>query len=242
MRGVSPLQLPWVYSAVIFPAFLFHIYVARLKTMENMTIKSNRKPSHSAMVKADMDSRRAASIANLSYVSDQAAGITRKGRTKNFIYYMDKKKLTDKQQLERINRLAIPPSWKNVWICKSENGHIQATGTDLRGRKQYRYHSKWNKLRNETKFHRLYEFGKNLPRIRRKIKKDIAAKQLSREKVLATVIDLMDKTYIRVGNNDYEKMNGSYGLTTMKDRHVNVKEGKIVFSFTGKKASTIMSS
>jgi DNA topoisomerase-1 len=114
-------------------------------------------------------------------------------------------------------------------------GHIQATGLDLKNRKQYRYHHKWNELRNETKFHRLYEFGKTLPGLRKKIKKDIAIKDLSREKVLATAINLMDKTYIRVGNNGYEKMNGSYGLTTLKDKHVDIRQDKIVFSFTGKK-------
>jgi DNA topoisomerase-1 len=143
--------------------------------------------------------------------------------------------LKDKKQLERIRKLVIPPAWKNVWICKSPDGHIQATGFDIRGRKQYRYHSKWNALRNETKFHRLYEFGKTLPRLRKRLKKDITVKTLSREKVLATVIDLMDKTYIRVGNNEYEKANGSYGLTTLKDRHVKISQDKIIFSFTGKK-------
>jgi len=131
--------------------------------------------------------------------------------------------------------LAIPPSWTEVWISPSPNGHIQATGLDLNGRKQYRYHADWNKLRNETKFHRLYEFGKVLPQLRRKIKKDMADKALSEKKVLATVVNLMEHTYIRVGNNGYEKLYGSYGLTTLKDRHVTIKKEDILFSFTGKK-------
>lgn len=199
-----------------------------------MTLK-NKKLTHAAFLKADKDARKAASAADLIYVSDQDTGITRVSRGKRFVYLDGNKPVTGKQHLERIRKLAIPPSWKNVWICRSATGHIQATGLDLKNRKQYRYHAKWNELRNETKFHRLYEFGKKLPKLRKKIKKDIAARQLNREKVLATVIDLMDKTYIRIGNNGYEKANGSYGLTTLKDRHVNIHKDGIVFSFTGKK-------
>ena len=115
------------------------------------------------------------------------------------------------------------------------NGHIQATGQDLRQRKQYRYHELWNKLRNETKFHRLYEFGKALPRLRLQLEKDLAIKELSQQKVLATVISLMERTFIRVGNNEYEKTNGSYGLTTLKDKHVAINGSEIRFSFKGKK-------
>jgi DNA topoisomerase I len=194
-----------------------------------------KKLSHAAFLKADRDARKAASAAALVYVTDQDAGITRISRGKGFVYLSGNKQVTNKQHLERIRKLAIPPSWKNVWICRLANGHIQATGLDLKNRKQYRYHAKWNDLRNETKFHRLYEFGKKLPRLRRKIKKDITTRPLSREKVLATVINLMEKTYIRIGNNGYEKMNGSYGLTTLRDRHVNISRDQLVFSFTGKK-------
>ena len=194
-----------------------------------------KKLTHKALLKADQDVQEAASVANLTYVSNNNSGITRTKKGNNYIYYTGNKQLKDKQQLERIRKLAIPPSWTDVWICKSPNGHIQATGLDLKGRKQYRYHSKWNELKNATKFHRLYEFGKTLPGLRKRVKKDIAKKELSRKKVLATAIDLMDKTYIRVGNNGYEKMNGSYGLTTLKDRHVNISKDKIIFSFTGKK-------
>jgi DNA topoisomerase I len=197
--------------------------------------KRNKKLTHATLLKADRDGRKAASAAALGYVSDGNRGIRRVKRGKNFVYFLGSKQVKDKTQLERIRKLAIPPAWTDVWICKSPNGHIQATGFDVRKRKQYRYHAKWNELRNETKFHKLFEFGKQLPRIRRRIKKDIGLPELTREKVLATVIDLMDKTYIRVGNNDYEKMNGSYGLTTFKDKHVKLSQGKIIFSFTGKK-------
>jgi len=197
--------------------------------------KKSQRLSHAALLKAHADSRKAALAVNLTYVNDQAEGISRQKKGKSFIYFYKGKPVKDKDQLERIRKLAIPPAWKNVWICASPNGHIQATGLDLKNRKQYRYHARWNELRNETKFHRLYEFGKKLPALRKRIKKDIAAKELTREKVLATAIDLMDKTYIRVGNNGYEKLNGSYGLTTLKDNHVNIRQDKIVFSFTGKK-------
>ncbi|MEO5563192.1 MAG: DNA topoisomerase IB [Chitinophagaceae bacterium] len=196
---------------------------------------ATKKLSHKGFLQADRDSREAASAAALSYVNGSREGVIRVSKGKKFVYMDGKKQVRDKDQLERIRKLAIPPSWKDVWICKSANGHIQATGTDLRGRKQYRYHSKWNALRNETKFHKLYEFGKTLPKLRKKIRKDMSNKELSREKVLATAINLMDKTYIRIGSNEYEKMNGSYGLTTLKDKHVVIKNEKIAFSFTGKK-------
>ena len=154
---------------------------------------------------------------------------------KKFIYVYDNKPLKEKDEVERIRKLAIPPAWTHVWICPNENGHIQATGLDLRGRKQYRYHSLWNTLRNETKFHRLYEFGKILPSIRLQLEEDLAKKEMSEDKVLATVVSLMERTYIRVGNEDYEKLYGSFGLTTLKDKHVKIEGDKVYFSFRGKK-------
>lgn len=141
----------------------------------------------------------------------------------------------DENTLQRIKSLAIPPAWENVWICKKEAGHIQATGTDTKGRKQYRYHPQWGMLRAETKFHRLYEFGRALPAIRLRVEEDLAKKELSEEKVLATVVSLMERTFIRVGSEDYEKLYGSYGLTTMKDKHVKVNGHTVKFSFKGKK-------
>jgi DNA topoisomerase I len=191
--------------------------------------------SHKQFLLADRDYERAASAAHLSYVSDSQPGITRKKKGKGFVYLLGDKPIRDESELKRIRHLVIPPSWTDVWISATANGHIQATGFDLRKRKQYRYHSGWNALRSETKFHRLYEFGKALPTLREKIALDLRQKELTRDKVLATVLSLMERTYIRVGNSEYEKANGSYGLTTLKNKHVSVTGDKLVFSFTGKK-------
>ena len=191
--------------------------------------------SHKEFLKIDKDYIKAARAADLTYVNDREPGINRLKKGKGFVYIYDEKPLKDGAQLERIKKLAIPPAWTNVWICPKENGHIQATGFDLRKRKQYRYHPFWTSLRNETKFHRLYEFGKLLPSMRLKMEEDLAKKDLSEEKVIATVISLMERTYIRIGNDDYEKLYGSYGLTTLKDNHVTVKGDKLQFCFKGKK-------
>ena len=198
--------------------------------MENTTLLS-----HKELLQVDRDYERSATAAHLLYVNDSQPGISRLKKGKGYCYRLADKTVRDKSELQRIRSLAIPPSWTNVWICASANGHIQATGLDLRGRKQYRYHTLWNTFRNETKFHRLYEFGKELPRLREKMEADLRGRELSREKVLATVLSLMEKTYIRVGNNEYEKTNGSYGLTTMKNKHVSITGDKLLFSFTGKK-------
>jgi DNA topoisomerase I len=181
------------------------------------------------------DYEEAAVAAHLLYVKDSDPGIKRIKKGKGFAYRLESKPVKAKKEIERIRRLVIPPAWIDVWICALDNGHIQATGFDLRQRKQYRYHERWNKLRNETKFHRLYEFGKALPQLRSQLETDLAVKELSQQKVLATVISLMERTYIRVGNNEYEKANGSYGLTTLKDKHVAISSDKMVFTFKGKK-------
>jgi DNA topoisomerase-1 len=191
--------------------------------------------SHKEFLKIDKDYSRAAKIADLVYVNDKEPGIHRLKKGKKFAFVYDNKPLKDKEEVERIRKLAIPPAWTNVWICSNANGHIQATGFDIRGRKQYRYHPMWNTLRNETKFHRLYEFGKVLPSIRLKLEGDLAKKELTEEKVVATAVSLMERTYIRIGNDEYEKLNGSYGLTTLKDSHVKIDGDKIFFSFKGKK-------
>lgn len=191
--------------------------------------------SHKEYLKIDKDYSKAAKVADLRYVSDKQPGIQRVKKGQGFVYIYDDKPLTDEAQLERIKKLAIPPAWTNVWICPKENGHIQATGFDVRNRKQYRYHELWHTLRNETKFHRLYEFGKLLPSLRLKLEEDLSRKELTEEKVIATVISLMERTYIRIGNNDYEKLYGSYGLTTLKDKHVKIEGDTIKFSFKGKK-------
>jgi DNA topoisomerase-1 len=176
-----------------------------------------------------------AKAVSLVYVNDRQEGILRAGKGKNFRYYYRNKILRDKSQLDRIKSLVLPPAWQNVWICVLENGHLQATGFDLLKRKQYRYHPLWNDLRNQTKFYRLLEFAKALPEIRKQVKKDMARPGLPAEKVLATVIALMENTCIRIGNEAYEKMYGSVGLTTMKDKHVKLKSGELQFCFTGKK-------
>jgi DNA topoisomerase-1 len=191
--------------------------------------------SHKDILLADRDYKKAASFANLVYVSDRQPGISRMKKGKGFRYLSADQPVKDEMELLRIRGLVIPPAWTNVWICTADNGHIQATGFDIRGRKQYRYHPLWNSMRSETKFHRLYEFGKSLPAIRTKMETDLRSKGLTREKVLATVISLMERTYIRVGNEEYEKMNGSYGLTTLKNRHVTISGDKMIFSFIGKK-------
>ncbi|HEY1022532.1 MAG TPA: DNA topoisomerase IB [Flavisolibacter sp.] len=191
--------------------------------------------SHKEILKLDKDYSKAAKMADLVYVSDKDPGFSRQKKGSGFAYYEGEALLSDEDTLERIKKLAIPPAWTAVWICKKANGHIQATGFDQKGRKQYRYHPQWGTLRNETKFHRLYEFGKVLPSIRLKIEEDLGKKELSEEKVLATVVSIMERTFIRVGNDDYEKLYGSYGLTTLKDKHVNVNGSTVRFSFKGKK-------
>jgi DNA topoisomerase-1 len=138
------------------------------------------------------------------------------------------------QRLLRIKCLAIPPAWSDVWICPAPNGHIQATGRDARRRKQYRYHERWREIRDENKFDRLVNFGKALPKIRRRVKKDLALSGLPREKVLATIVQLLERSLIRVGNEEYARENKSFGLTTMQDRHVDVKGSKLRFRFRGK--------
>jgi DNA topoisomerase-1 len=191
--------------------------------------------SHKEFLQLDKDYSKTAEMADLVYVNDKDAGITRVKKGSGFTYLLNDKPVEDEKTLERIRKMAIPPAWTNVWICKKPNGHIQATGYDARNRKQYRYHEQWAALRNETKFHRLYEFGKLLPSLRLKLEEDLAKRDLSLERVIATVISLMERTYIRIGNNDYEKLYGSYGLTTLKDKHVKIDGDKLQFSFMGKK-------
>jgi DNA topoisomerase I len=181
------------------------------------------------------DGAASAKAVKLRYVCDKDKGITRVRKGEKFEYFMDDKKITDNEIINRIKRLVIPPAWENVWICKFENGHIQITGTDVKGRKQYRYHPLWNALRNETKFFRLLEFGKALPAIREKLQKDLSKQGLPKEKVLAAIVSIMDKTSIRIGSSFYEKLYGSFGLSTMKDKHVKITGGTVKFSFKGKK-------
>jgi DNA topoisomerase-1 len=140
----------------------------------------------------------------------------------------------DAAEIKRINALAVPPAWTGVWICPDPRGHLQATGRDARGRKQYRYHSEWRVSRDETKYDRMAAFAAALPLIRARTAADLALRGLPRAKVLATVVQLLDKSLIRVGNHEYAKQNGSFGLTTMRDSHVNVRGEKLRFEFRGK--------
>jgi DNA topoisomerase-1 len=181
------------------------------------------------------DTVKSAEAVNLVYVSDTMPGITRFKKNGVFYYKYNNKRVTDKNELLRIKRLVIPPAWENVWICPIENGHLQVTGTDVMGRKQYKYHPTWNELRNHTKYSQLHEFGKVLPAIRERLQKDLALPGLPLEKVLAAAVSIMQCTCIRVGNSAYEKLYGSFGLTTLKDQHVEINGSKIKFSFKGKK-------
>lgn len=203
--------------------------------METKVISALSDLSHREILELDRDHVEAAKTAQLRYVTNAIAGITRQKKGKGFAYYYKGDSLQDEATLDRIRKLVIPPAWTNVWICPYANGHIQATGLDARGRKQYRYHTRWSTLRNETKFHRLYEFGKALPRLRLQVEKDLATRDLNQRRVLATVVSLMERTYIRVGNEDYNKLYGSHGITTLKDNHVEVKGAEVKFCFTGKR-------
>lgn len=181
------------------------------------------------------DAEKTAQAINLVYVQDSQPGITRVKKGKVFHYFSGKKKIANNQVLERINKLVIPPAWENVWICSLDNGHLQATGIDARKRKQYRYHAHWNMLRNHTKFYRLHDFGKTLPIIRKQLINDLSLPGLPAEKVLAAVVCLMDQTGMRIGNEMYAKLYGSFGLTTLKNRHVEVNGSQMQFVFKGKK-------
>ncbi|NHZ93004.1 DNA topoisomerase IB [Massilia sp. CCM 8733] len=177
----------------------------------------------------------AAKSAGLRYVSDSAPGITRKARGKNVVYFdAAGEPVTDEDTLARIRSLAIPPAWNDVWICKSPNGHLQATGRDAKQRKQYRYHAKWRNLRDEVKYERMISFGKALPAIRRTVDADLKRPGLPREKVLATIVYLLEATMMRIGNEEYARTNKSFGLTTLRDRHVRIDGKAVEFRFRGK--------
>ena len=186
-------------------------------------------------VETIVDPRDAAKSAGLRYVSDARPGIRRKKVGTGFSYARaDGSKLIEKDVLERIKTLAIPPAWTEVWICPFTDGHIQATGRDAKRRKQYRYHPRFREVRESTKYEHVVAFADALPAIREKVQEHMALRGLPREKVLATVVHLLETTLIRVGNDDYAKRNNSYGLTTLKNRHVSVNGNEVRFRFTGK--------
>ncbi|WP_205504553.1 DNA topoisomerase IB [Rufibacter psychrotolerans] len=174
--------------------------------------------------------------AGLRYFPDTKPGITRQKEGKEFTYFTPKgEPLSDEKTLERIKKLVIPPAWTQVWICPSANGHIQATGRDEKGRKQYVYHPQWKEVRSLNKFGRMLAFGKALPGIRKQVEKDLRLRKLEKRKILAIVVELLDNSFIRIGNKAYAKENKSYGLTTLRDRHVKVEGDQLRLEFVGKK-------
>ena len=176
-----------------------------------------------------------ASSDELRYSSDAEAGISRRRAGKGFYYLAPNgRRVSDDATLARIRKLAVPPAYRDVWICRDARGHIQATGIDARGRKQYRYHERWRSVRDAHKFERMMAFGRALPRIHRRIGRDLKLKGMPREKVLAAVVRLLERTLIRVGNAEYARDNKSYGLTTMRNRHVKVRGDRVRFTFRGK--------
>jgi DNA topoisomerase I len=182
------------------------------------------------------EAREMAVAAGLVYVSDSDPGIRRLRKSKTFAYIKpDDRPLVAESELGRIARLAIPPAYDDVWICVNPRGHLQATGRDARRRKQYRYHAEWRQLRDGAKFDRMIEFGEALPRLRKRLRRDLALPGLPREKVLAVIVSLLDATRVRIGNAEYARDNNSYGLTTLRNRHVQfIRDGRLLFRFRGK--------
>ena len=176
-----------------------------------------------------------AEFAGLEYVHDTMQGFKRIKKGKAFAYMTAKgKPVKDAKTLKRIAALVLPPAWKDVWICLHPEGHLQATGIDAKGRKQYRYHPRWNQARDMAKYYRMIPFAKSLPKIRARVEKDLMLKGLPREKVLAAVVRLLEETLIRIGNEEYAKENESFGLTTLRRKHVEIRGDHIRFHFKGK--------
>jgi DNA topoisomerase-1 len=186
-----------------------------------------------------VDPKDAAESAGLLYVTDERPGIERRPSGDGFSYFKpDGEPLRDEAALERIRRLAVPPAWTDVWICPKANGHLQATGRDARGRKQYKYHPQFREVRESTKYEHMMEFARSLPGIRARLAEHMALRGLPREKVLATIVHLLETTLIRVGNDGYAKTNRSFGLTTLRDPHVTVNGSQLRFQFKGKGGKT----
>ena len=182
-----------------------------------------------------LDPEESSKLAHLRYVTDQKPGIRRKRWGRSFRYFdAEGNPIHDEKTLARIKSLAIPPAWREVWICPLSYGHLQATGRDARGRKQSRYHPRWREVRDETKYERMRLFGEWLPRIRERVEQDLALPGLPRAKVLATIVRLLETTFIRVGNQEYARENQSYGLTTLRNKHVDVEGSTVHFKFKGK--------
>jgi DNA topoisomerase-1 len=186
-------------------------------------------------IEVALDPELAAKHAKLRHVDDTGPGIARHKACNGFDYHLpDGKLVRDIDTLKRIRSLAIPPAWTDVWICADPNGHLQATGQDARGRKQYRYHPRWREVRDEAKYSKLLIFSRALPKLRARVEEDLKRPGLTRERVLAAIVRLMDMTLFRIGNNEYAKENKSFGLTTLRDRHVAIEGSRIHISFRGK--------
>lgn len=199
------------------------------------TLSANVSDSKGEPPALSADSAASAKTASLHYVSDEMPGIKRIRNGSGFVYVgAGGKVIRALAKRRRIESLAIPPAWTNVWICPRQDGHLQATGRDGKGRKQHRYHQRWREVRDENKFERVLAFAKTLPMIRKKIAQDLELPGIAREKVLATVVWLLETTFIRVGNEEYARNNESFGLSTMRSRHVRVSGSKIAFKFRGK--------
>jgi DNA topoisomerase-1 len=203
---------------------------------ERVAMRRRKQPHPGSNVRGGTGRERdAAKLAGLQYGNDSVRGIRRDKRGGSFGYVgPDGKTIRDRKTLARIQALVIPPAWKDVWICCNPNGHLQATGRDARGRKQYRYHPRWREIRDENKYEKLISFARALPRIRRRVATHLRRRGLPREKVLAAVVKLLETTLIRVGNEEYAKSNNSFGLTTMRDRHAEVAGSKVCMEFNGK--------
>ena len=202
--------------------------------MRTSTVVPEISLAPARLVALDHRPRKLARAVNLLYVSDEKSGIARKRSGKSWSYSKADRPIRDSNTLLRIRALSIPPAWTDVWICGHPNGHLQATGRDEKGRKQYRYHKLWEKARGDVKYHRLEAFGKHLPAMRKQVVSDLRRHGIPKEKVLAAMVALMERTRIRIGNKAYEHENGSFGLSTLKDKHVIKEKSGIRLRFKGK--------
>ena len=197
-----------------------------------MTTNTAPSPPEDALVP---DPEESAEEAGLRYVTDTDGGVSRRRAGKGWAFFdADGRRITDEKRIAWFKRLAIPPAWTDVWICPDKRGHLQATGRDAKGRKVYRYHPRWREVREDAKYGRMLAFARALPMIRKRVEEDLARPGLPREKVLAAVVALLERTRIRVGNEEYARDNRSFGLTTLRDRHARIKGGRVTFQFKGK--------
>src|SRR5581483_685335 len=209
----------------------------RLRTEHRQSRAASRRiRARVAEAPSALDLSTSAAAAGLHYVNDLTMPGIRRIGSKSRVHFVDPngRTVSERETLARIRSLAVPPAWTDVWICPDPLGHLQATGRDARGRKQYRYHPRWREVRDEVKYGRLIAFAAALPRLRARTAADLRKDGLPREKVLAAVVQLLEKTLIRVGNDEYARENGSFGLTTMRDQHAQIRGGSVRFEFRGK--------